>query len=66
MRDLVRFFGDHGGPLALFRWYVPFYCAVFCHREENETLFFWRVGYVFGVRVFKWQVASPEPNPEDE
>lgn len=65
MIDLVRFFGDHGGPLALYRFYLPFYCAVFGHREsEHCPIFHYRVGYVFGVRIFKWQVALP--NPEDE
>ena len=49
-------FLDGGRFIALLYLFTPFYSPVFNSRESGGVIYHYRMGYVFGIRIFKYQL----------
>lgn len=54
---------DSGGHINLCSLFTPFYSDLWAVQEESGGLVHhYRIGYVFGLRIFKVMVHVPEPD----
>ncbi len=47
---------DGGRIIALVGLLTPFYSPLMAAREEGGMLYHYRLGYVFGIRIFRYQL----------